>query len=79
MAICSLHAATLVWKLSKYNSVDLIRCVPVSLGGREGSWEQKVSVDPGSLTVTNVVQYMQKQYFSLNGCVVADITPCIFR
>jgi len=44
----------------------------VSLGGREGSWEQKVFVDPDSLTVRNMVQCMQKQYFSLKGFVVAD-------
>ena len=52
--------------------------MPVSLRGREGSWEQKVFVDPDSLTVRNIVQYMQKQYFSLNGFVVADITLFVY-
>lgn len=77
MVICSLHAATLVWKLRKYNSMDMIWFVPVSLSGREGSWEQKIFVDPDSLTVRKILQCMQKQYFSLNRFVVADITLCI--
>lgn len=57
--------------------MDVICCVSESLSGREGFWEQKVFVDPNSLTVRNIVQCMQIQYFSLNGFVVADITLCI--